>query len=128
MRLIERLAGLFVRAAHQLGEYRAAPLLLLAGVVGLLAAVVPGAPRRTRPASADRFHRLGALHLAFGVSDLLGQAVQHPLRIAYPPVSASWFTLLLGRTVISAGTALLALLRGERRSTPDPVERAALAA
>ncbi len=128
MRLIERLAGLFVRAAHKLGEYRAAPLLLLAGVVGLLGVLVPGVTRRTRPSSADRFYRLGALHLAFGLSDLLGQAVQHPLRIAYPPVSASWFTLLLGRTVISAGVAILAVLRGEQRAATDPVERVALAA
>ena len=77
---------------------------------------------------AARFRRLAGLHLAFGVSDLLGQAVQHPLRIAYPPLTPAWFTLLLGRTVISAGAAGVAHWRGERRTPSDPVPTVALAA
>lgn len=129
MQLIERLAVLFVRATSKLGEYRPMPLLLLAGVAALLGQILPAlAARRGQPHRAARFRRLGAAHLAFGVSDGLGQAVQHPLRIAYPPLAASWFTLLLGRTVISAGAALLALLRGERRANRDPAEIVALAA
>jgi predicted MPP superfamily phosphohydrolase len=129
MPLIERIAGLFVRATSKLGTYPPLPLLLLAGVVALLGRIVPAlAQRRGAPRQAARFRRLAGLHLGFGLSDLLGQAVQHPLRIAYPPLTPAWFTLLLGRTVISAAAALLAFLQGERRAARDPVPTVALAA
>jgi len=129
MPLIERIAGIFVRATSKLGEYHAMPLLLLAGVAWLLGGMIPGLTRhRGQVQRAARFRRLGALHLGFGLADLLGQAVQHPLRIAYPPLTPAWFTLLLGRTVISAGAAGLALLRGDRRASRDPVQAVSLAA
>jgi predicted MPP superfamily phosphohydrolase len=129
MQLIERIAGLFVRATSKLGEYRPMPLLLLAGVAVLLGRLFPAlAARRGQPQRAVRFQRLGALHLSFGLADLLGQAVQHPLRIAYPPLTPAWFTLLLGRTAISAGAAGLAWWRGERRAARDPVQAVTLVA
>lgn len=74
MPLIERIAGIFVRATSKLGEYRAMPLLLLAGVAVLLGRIMPAlAQRRGQPERAARFRRLGALHLGFGLADLLGR-------------------------------------------------------
>ena len=129
MQLIERIAGLFVRATSKLGKYPPMPLLLLAGVAVLLGRILPALSRSGgRAVRAARFRQLGALHLGFGLADLLGQAVQHPLRIAFPPLSPAWFTLLLGRTVISAGAALPALRRGDRRASHAPVPTAALVA
>jgi predicted MPP superfamily phosphohydrolase len=120
--MLEALARLCVGATHTLGRSWRAPLGLLAAGAGLLGHRLPAlARRRGHPARAGLFRQAGTTYLGFAALDLALQAVQRPLRIAYPPLPAAWFTLLLGRAAIS-GLALVP------RASPALLRRLLLAA
>ena len=105
--MLEALARLGVGATHTLGRSWPATLGLVAAGTGLLGHWLPALVRRTgHPARADLLRQAGTSYLGFAALDLAMQAVQHPLRIAYPPLPAAWFTLLLGRTMISGAAGL----------------------
>jgi predicted MPP superfamily phosphohydrolase len=110
--MLEALARRGVGATHTVGRSWPAALGLLAAGAGLLGHWLPALARRQgHPTRADLLRQAGTSYLGFAALDLAMQAIQHPLRIAYPPLPAAWFALLLGRGVIS-GLAAPALVPG----------------
>jgi predicted MPP superfamily phosphohydrolase len=117
--MLESIARAAVGLTHVLGRHWPLAWGVLAAITGLLGRWLPAqARRRGASARAGLLKQAGAMHLGFALLDLLGQAVQHRLRIAYPPLPAAWFALLLGRTTISGGVGLLAGGRGPRALSP----------
>src|SRR4051794_12932510 len=127
--MIESVARLLVDATHRLGRSWLAVLGLLAVGTGLLGAWLPRQVRCQGAAPrAGLLRQAGASYLGFALLDLLGQALQPPLRIAYPPLPPAWFTLLLGRAAISGGAAFLTLLPAFPARARRPLRAALLLA
>src|SRR5690349_25123018 len=103
--------GLLLHFIWKFGRYWPVALGWQAALAWLLERILPEQARRRRvSAPPDFFRHLHRWQVGFALLDLLGQAIQAPLRIAYPPLPSAWFAIQVPRTAISLLAAALALL------------------
>ncbi len=98
-----------------------------AGLLGLLLGVGPRAARAAgAPRRAALVRRTGLLTLGASALDLGLMAALPALRLSYAPIRSAFLYLLVGRTLLSAAGAALALLVAPRRGDLPPAAAAPL--